>query len=62
LGGLAGWGVSIQHLLKYIIEEHLKAGKYLVIAHGSPVEMEPAHRILHGTGAQDLHHHRDTGV
>jgi hypothetical protein len=60
LGALVGWGVSTQHILKY--EEHLKAGKYLVIAHGSPVEMEHAHRILHGTGAQDLHHHRDTGV
>ena len=60
LGALAGWGVSTQHILKY--EEHLKAGKYLVIAHGSPMEMERAHRIMHGTGAQDLHHHRDTGV
>jgi hypothetical protein len=59
-GTLAGWGVSTQHILKY--EEHLKAGKYLVIAHGSPAEMERAHRIMHGTGAQDLHHHRDTEV
>jgi hypothetical protein len=60
LGALAGWGVSAQHILKY--EEHLKAGKYLVIAHGSPAEMERAHRIMHSTGAQDLLHHRDTGV
>ena len=60
LGALAGWGVSTQHILKY--EEHLKAGKYLVIAHGSPMEMERAHHIMHSTGAQDLHHHRETGV
>ena len=59
LGALAGWSVSTHHILKY--EEHLRAGKYLVIAHGSPAEMEHAHRIMHGTGAQDLHHHRDTG-
>ena len=60
LGGLAGWGVSTQHILKY--EEHLKAGKYLVIAHGSPAEIEHAHHTLHGTGAQDLQHHRETEV
>jgi hypothetical protein len=57
---LAGWGVSTQHILKY--EEHLKAGKYLVIAHGSPAEMEHAHHILHGTEAQDLRHHHEPGV
>jgi len=60
LGGLVGWGVSTQHVLKY--EEHLKAGKYLVIAHGGPAEMEHAHRIMHSTGAQDLQHHRETGM
>jgi hypothetical protein len=30
LGALVGWGVSKQHILKY--EEHLKSGKYLLIA------------------------------
>jgi uncharacterized membrane protein len=30
LGALVGWGVSKQHILKY--EEHLKSGKYLLMA------------------------------
>ena len=60
LGALAGWGVSTQHILKY--EEHLKAGKYLVIAHGSPAEMKHARHLLQSTGAQDLNLHREGGV
>jgi hypothetical protein len=44
LGTLAGWGVSKQHIVKY--EEHLKGGKYLVIAHGSQAEVEKAKNIL----------------
>ena len=44
LGALAGWGVSKQHIVKY--EEHLKSGKYLVIAHGSQAEVEKAKNIL----------------
>jgi hypothetical protein len=52
LGGLLGWAVSTQHLLKY--EEHLRAGKYLVIAHGSVEEVERARHILHHSGAEEL--------
>jgi hypothetical protein len=55
LGGLMGWAVSTQHLLKY--EEHLRAGKYLVIAHGSVEEVERAQHILHHSGAEELNLH-----
>jgi hypothetical protein len=55
LGGLMGWAVSTQHLLKY--EEHLRAGKYLVIAHGSAEEVERAQHILHHSGAEELNLH-----
>jgi hypothetical protein len=55
LGGLLGWPVSTQHPLKY--EEHLRAGKYLVIAHGSAAEVERARHILHHSGAEALHLH-----
>jgi hypothetical protein len=55
LGGLLGWAVSRQHLLKY--EEHLRAGKYLVIAHGSAEEVEQARHILHHSGAEELNLH-----
>jgi hypothetical protein len=55
LGGLIGWAGSRQHLLKY--EDHLRAGKYLVIAYGSVEEVEPAHYILHHSGAEELNLH-----
>jgi hypothetical protein len=44
LGWLLGLGVSKEKILKY--EEDVKAGKYLVIAHGLPAEVEQARGIL----------------
>ncbi len=60
LGALVGWGVSKQHILKY--EEHLKGGKYLLMAHGSAEEVTRALKILQGTGAADLTHHVEAGA
>src|SRR5947209_2743301 len=42
LGGLVGIGVSREHVVKY--EEEVKAGKYLVVAHGSADELARAQR------------------
>lgn len=33
LGGLAGLGISRRHIPKY--EEHIKGGRYLLVAHGA---------------------------
>jgi hypothetical protein len=55
LGALVGWGVSKKHILKY--EEHLRGGKYLVIAHGNADDVERARKILQGTGATELNLH-----
>jgi hypothetical protein len=44
LGALVGWGVSRKHILKY--EEHLRGGKYLLVAHGSSDEVERARTAL----------------
>src|SRR5215510_6099720 len=55
LGWLASLGISRQHILKY--EESVKAGKYLVIAHGTPEEVEKARAILAGTGPTELNLH-----
>ena len=60
LGALAGWGVSRQHIIKY--EEHLKGGKYLVIAHGSAEEAARAQNILQTTGAAEVTHHVEPGA
>jgi uncharacterized membrane protein len=55
LGWLATLGISKQHILKY--EESVRAGKYLVIAHGAPDDVAKAERILKGTkmDAADRH-------
>jgi hypothetical protein len=55
LGWLVSLGISKQHILKY--EESVKAGKYLVIAHGSPDEVKKARQILEGTRPAELNLH-----
>ena len=55
LSGLAAWGISKQHILKY--EESVKAGSYLLVAHGSPDEVALAQNLLRGTGAVELNAH-----
>jgi hypothetical protein len=55
LGWLAGLGISKQHILKY--EESVKAGKYLVIAHGTPEDVKKARGILEGTKPTELNVH-----
>jgi hypothetical protein len=52
LGWLAALGISKQHILKY--EEYVKAGKYLVVAHGTPQDVAKAQKVLAGTGASEL--------
>jgi hypothetical protein len=59
LGALLGWGVSKKHIIKY--EEHLKGGKYLVIAHGSADQVSTAHHLLADSGALELTVHAETG-
>jgi hypothetical protein len=60
LAALVGWGVSKQHVIRY--EEHLKGGKYLLMAHGSADEVMRAHTILQGTGAAELTRHVEAGA
>jgi uncharacterized membrane protein len=55
LSGLAAWGISKQQILKY--EEVVKAGKFLVIAHGSADDVKKAQQILSGTGPAELTSH-----
>ena len=55
LSGLAAWGISKEHILKY--EQSVKAGNYLVIAHGTREEAAQAQKLLQGTGAAELNVH-----
>ena len=59
LGALLGWGVSKKHIIKY--EEHLKGGKYLVIAHGSADQVGAARNLLANSGALELTVHAEAG-
>jgi hypothetical protein len=55
MGALVGWGVSRKHILKY--EEHVKGGKYLVIAHGTSDQVMTARDILRQTNVEELNLH-----
>jgi hypothetical protein len=49
-GALVGWGIPREQALKY--EAQIKAGKFLVVARGTPEEIERARSIL-TTGRQE---------
>ena len=54
LGSLSGWGVHakrIQHYEKLVIKE----GKSLLIAHGDPLQLNEADRMLKETATEELH-------
>ncbi|MVF23930.1 hypothetical protein EVC37_20285 [Methylocaldum sp. BRCS4] len=56
LGALVGFGVSTEHIIRY--EQHVKGGKYLLIAHGSAEELEWARDLLADTGAEEITMHQ----
>ena len=61
LNVLIGWGVPRKYITGY--KQDLKAGRYLVVAHGSIEEGAKARDILQGTGASELHvHDREIGL
>jgi hypothetical protein len=59
VAGFLGWltplGLSERHIRRY--EERVRAGRYLVLAHGSAAEIKKARRILKGTGPAELNVH-----
>jgi hypothetical protein len=57
MGALVGWGVSSKHILKY--EEHVKGGKYLVIAHGTSDQVMTARDILGHTNVEEVNLHTE---
>jgi hypothetical protein len=54
--GLFSIGIPKDRALKY--ESSVKAGKYLLIAHGTPEEAESARNILANTGAEEISVHQ----
>lgn len=52
LGALMGLGVSRQHIPEY--EEQVRAGRFLLIAHGHASEVECARVALEGGGIGEL--------
>lgn len=57
LGALVGWGVSQDHVIKY--EDHVRGGKYLLVAHGSAEEVARAQALLQGSAATELNRHAE---
>jgi hypothetical protein len=63
-GGVLGWlgalGVNKKHILKF--EDHLKAGRYLVVVNGSVEDLEKADSLLSNTKNEGLHLHTETAA
>src|SRR5262249_42276004 len=55
LGWLLGLGISREKILKY--EEAVKAGKFLVVAHGPAEQVERAREILAASRPEKLDRH-----
>ncbi|MGA3091332.1 MAG: general stress protein [Terriglobales bacterium] len=54
--GLFSLGIPKDSVLKY--EASVKAGKFLLIAHGTPNEVQHARDILHNSGAEQIDIHQ----
>ena len=54
--GLYSKGIPKGSVLKY--ESSIKAGKFLLIAHGTAADVEAARRILANTGAEEINTHQ----
>lgn len=52
LGAIFGHFLAKQHIPKF--EAHLRAGRYLLVVHGSSDEVARAHQIMQSTGAKDI--------
>jgi uncharacterized membrane protein len=59
LGAMRGWGVHDERRREY--EEKVKQGKVLLVAHGDPLEVAEAERLLKETDVSELHLHAKTG-
>jgi hypothetical protein len=60
-GGVLGWlsalGIEKKHIVKY--EDHLKAGRYLLVVNGSFEDLKTADFILSETEHAGLHVHTE---
>ncbi len=56
--GLFSLGIPKDSILKY--EASVKAGKFLLIAHGTADEVQHARNILHTSGAEQINLHQPT--
>lgn len=58
LGSLAGWGVHQDHVAEY--EEAVRKGKFLVVAHGDPLQVDSAKYWLEKTDSRSVTLHAQT--
>jgi len=60
VGAMVGWGVHTDHIHEY--DEKIKQGKTLLLAHGDPLEVAKAERVLRQTSPEHLHLHAETSA
>ena len=60
LGAVMGHFIAKRHVPKYV--QHVQAGRYLLVVHGSNEDAARAQELLGATGAQDLARHDDALV
>ena len=63
-GGVLGWlsalGIEKKHIIKY--EDHLEAGRYLLVVNGAVEDLETADSILSEIDNAGLHRHTETAA
>lgn len=59
LGGMGGWGVHQERVAHY--ESLVKQGQTLVVAHGDPLQVVQADRMLQETAPREIHIYTKTG-
>jgi hypothetical protein len=59
IGAMAGWGVHEHQIERY--QRLVEAGHVLVIAHGDPLPLVQAHRLLAETGPSEIHTYSRAG-
>jgi hypothetical protein len=60
LGWLSALGIEKKQIIKY--EDHLKAGRYLLVVNGSVEDLETADSILSEIDNAGLHLHTETAA
>lgn len=60
IGAMVGWGIPEDQVAEY--QQKVKQGKYLVIAHGDPQQVDTAATVLREGNCEEVHLHAKTSA